>query len=44
MPTTTSPRNLDYATIDTYDSKTGIVTLTKALKYYHWGASASTAS
>ena len=31
MPTTTSPKNIDYVTIDSYDSKKGVVTFTEKL-------------
>lgn len=44
MPTTIHPMHVDYRTIDTYDPLTGIVTLTEALDYYHWGKSYSTGS
>jgi len=44
MPTTTSPLNVDYVTIDTYDASKGIVTFTEKLKFYHWGAPTSTAA
>ena len=30
--------------VETYNNETGLVTLDKELKYYHWGASESTAT
>jgi len=34
----------EFGTVAAYDKNTGIVTLTGALKYYHFGADASTAA
>lgn len=42
-PTATQWTHYEVATIASYDSATGVVTLTAALKYYHFGAATSTA-
>jgi hypothetical protein len=43
-PTATQFGHSDYKTITGYNTSTGVVTLDSALSYYHWGASASTAT
>ena len=41
-PTATQNNHYEEAIIASYDAKTGIVTLTAPLLYYHFGAAAST--
>lgn len=44
FPTAMHEQHFDYRTIDSYDSATGIVTLTEALDFYHFGKATSTAA
>lgn len=44
LPTASQYKHTDYKTIESYDIKTGEVTFTEKLRYYHWGQSSSTAS
>lgn len=37
LPTATQSLHTDYMTIESYDNKTGHLTFTDVLKFYHWG-------
>lgn len=42
LPTAIQEDHLEVATIESYDSSTGVITFTEELKFYHWGKSSST--
>ena len=44
LPTSFEPDAWDDVLVSAYDNTTGLVTLSSALNYYHWGASSSTAN